>query len=125
MLGYALEAEAGVASEGILLGEGVVVSVDFRLRREAIALDVIEVFAAVVDELRTPVASSNIEKAQIQIRTQLGSRDLPLVLNVAPSTYSTLQGGGAGDARINVHGFNQNNLAVMINGVPVNDMENG
>lgn len=37
------------------------VSVDFRLRREAIALDVIEVFAAVADESRTPVAFSNIE----------------------------------------------------------------
>ena len=34
------------------------------------------------------------------------------------------QGGGAGDARINVS-FNQRNVAVMINGIPVNDMENG
>lgn len=61
MPGYALEAEAGPASERILLGEGAVGSVDFRLRREAIALDVIEVFAAVADESRTPVAFSNIE----------------------------------------------------------------
>ena len=123
VLGYALEAEGGLAAEGIVLEAGAVASVDFGLRREAIALDAIEVFATVADESRTPVAFSNIEKAQI--RTQLGSRDLPLVLNVTPSTYSTLQGGGAGDARINVRGFNQNNLAVMINGVPVNDMENG
>ncbi|MEJ2546149.1 MAG: TonB-dependent receptor plug domain-containing protein, partial [Calditrichaceae bacterium] len=36
-----------------------------------------------------------------------------------------MQGGGAGDARINVRGFTQRNMAVMINGVPVNDMENG
>ena len=34
-------------------------------------------------------------------------------------------GGGAGDARVNVRGFNQRNIAIMINGVPVNDMENG
>ena len=47
------------------------------------------------------------------------------MLNVTPSVYSTAQGGGAGDARINVRGFNQRNTAVMINGVPVNDMENG
>ena len=39
--------------------------------------------------------------------------------------YATNQGGGAGDARINVRGFNQRNVAVMINGIPVNDMENG
>ena len=42
-----------------------------------------------------------------------------------PNVYSTNQGGGAGDARINVRGFNQRNVAIMINGIPVNDMENG
>ena len=36
-----------------------------------------------------------------------------------------LQGGGAGDARTYVCGFSQNNLAVMISGVPVNEMDNG
>jgi hypothetical protein len=46
-------------------------------------------------------------------------------LNTTPSVYATHQGGGAGDARINVRGFNQRNVAVMINGVPQNDMENG
>ncbi|MEM9991384.1 MAG: TonB-dependent receptor, partial [Bacteroidota bacterium] len=42
-----------------------------------------------------------------------------------PSVYVTKQGGGFGDARINVRGFDQSNTAVMINGIPVNDMENG
>ena len=106
-----------------MLEAGEVVSIDFELRPEAIALDAIEVFATVTDESRTPVAFSTIEKSRI--RAQLGSRDLPLILNVAPSTYSTMQGGGAGDARINVRGFSQRNTAVMINGVPVNDMEDG
>jgi len=48
-----------------------------------------------------------------------------MVLNVTPSVYATQQGGGAGDARVNVRGFDQRNTAIMINGVPVNDMENG
>ena len=56
---------------------------------------------------------------------RLGSQDLPMALNLTPSVYATQQGGGAGDARINVRGFNQRNVAVMINGVPQNDMENG
>ena len=55
----------------------------------------------------------------------LGSQDIPMILNTTPSVYATQQGGGAGDARINVRGFNQRNVAVMINGVPQNDMENG
>ena len=56
---------------------------------------------------------------------RLGSQDVPMALSTTPSVYATQQGGGAGDARINVRGFNQRNVAVMINGVPQNDMENG
>lgn len=74
-------------------------------------------------ERETPVAISNIDSKQIE--EQLGSRDIPLILNSTPSVYSTVGGGGAGDARINVRGFDQRNVAIMINGVPVNDMENG
>ena len=39
--------------------------------------------------------------------------------------YATQGGGGTGDSRISVRGFDQRNVAVLINGVPVNDMENG
>ena len=70
---------------------------------------------------KTAVAYSNVSKEEIALR--LGSQDIPLALNTIPSVYSTNQGGGAGDARINVRGFNQRNVAVMINGIPVNDME--
>jgi hypothetical protein len=46
------------------------------------------------------------------------------MLNNTPSVYATKSGGGFGDSRVNIRGFNQNNIAVLINGVPVNDMEN-
>jgi len=71
----------------------------------------------------TPVAFTNIDKKQMEFN--LGSKDVPLVLNTAPSVFATDNGGGAGDARINVRGFNQRNLGIMINGIPINDMENG
>jgi iron complex outermembrane recepter protein len=118
MIGYGRQ-----AVEGVMLAAGESKTLDFRLGQEAISLDALEVFATRAIERKTPVAFSNVSKVQIQ--NQLGSRDLPLVLNVTPSVYATAQGGGAGDARINVRGFNQRNTAVMINGVPVNDMENG
>jgi iron complex outermembrane receptor protein len=97
--------------------------VDFQLAVEAVTLGGIEVFANRAEERRTPVAFTDVDKTQLQ--QQLGSRDLPLVMATTPSVYSTVSGGGAGDARINVRGFSQRNTAVMINGVPVNDMENG
>ena len=105
----------------VVLESGGAAVLDFELTPTALALGGIEVLAERAEERRTPVAFTDVSKAEIQ--AQLGSRDLPLVLNVTPSVYATAQGGGAGDARINVRGFNQRNTAVMINGVPVNDME--
>ncbi len=118
MIGYGPQSATGVSLES-----GQSLALDFSLSQEAIAFDALEVFATRAQDRQTPVAFTNVSKTQIQ--NQLGSRDLPLVLNVTPSVYATAQGGGAGDARINVRGFNQRNTAVMINGVPVNDMENG
>jgi len=83
----------------------------------------INVIADRAKERETPVAFSNVNAAQIE--NQLGSMDLPMIMNITPGVYATMQGGGAGDARINVRGFDQRNVAIMINGVPVNDMENG
>ena len=99
------------------------VSADFQIVLTSQSLAAMEVFASRAVDRKTPVAFSTVDQTQIQ--RELGSRDLPLVLNVTPSVYGTAQGGGAGDARVNVRGFNQRNVAIMINGVPVNDMENG
>ncbi len=118
MIGYGLE-----ALDDVILEAGGTFEANFALGTEAIALDALEVFSTRAIERKTPVAYTDVPKVQIQ--NQLGSRDLPMVLNVTPSVYATQQGGGAGDARINVRGFNQRNTAIMINGVPVNDMENG
>jgi hypothetical protein len=118
MIGYGLE-----AVEDVVLQAGSTFQANFTLGTEAIALDVLEVFATRAIERQTPVAYTDVPKVQIQ--NQLGSRDLPMVLNVTPSVYASAQGGGAGDARINVRGFSQRNTAIMVNGVPVNDMENG
>tara|TARA_B100000029_G_scaffold409222_1_gene410733 strand:- start:4987 stop:7716 length:2730 start_codon:yes stop_codon:yes gene_type:complete len=98
------------------------VSINFVLEVDAVVLSDIEVLASRADE-NTPVAYTNVGKEELEFR--LGSQDVPMALSTTPSVYATQQGGGAGDARINVRGFNQRNVAVMINGVPQNDMENG
>ncbi len=71
----------------------------------------------------TPVAFTELSKEIIA--KELGSQDIPLVLNSTPSVYATTDGGAAGDARINVRGFSQRNVSILINGVPTNDVENG
>ena len=100
----------------------IVGTVNFDLEEDVLAMSALEVLASRADET-TPVAYTNVSKEDLEFR--LGSQDIPMALNTTPSVYATGQGGGAGDARINVRGFNQRNVAVMINGVPQNDMENG
>ncbi|PLX10029.1 MAG: TonB-dependent receptor [Marinilabiliales bacterium] len=94
-----------------------------KLKATSTLLKGVDIIADRAKDRETPVAVSNVTKAEIE--ETLGSQDIPLIMNNTPSVYSTQQGGGAGDARINVRGFNQNNIAIMINGVPINDMENG
>ncbi len=114
VIGYADESESVNVSGDV--------TVNFSLKTSVLELSALEVLASRAGE-KTPVAYTNITKAEVEAR--LGSQDIPMILNTTPSVYATQQGGGAGDARINVRGFNQRNVAVMINGVPQNDMENG
>ena len=94
-----------------------------RFRMETLIMQEAVVSADVVISRKTPVAFTNVLPAQIQ--EELAGRDLPLVLNTTPGVYATQQGGGDGDARVTIRGFDQTNLAVMVDGVPMNDMENG
>merc|ERR1712070_1171110 len=56
---------------------------------------------------------------------KVGNQEFPEIMNNTPGVYATKQGGGYGDSRISVRGFTQRNTAFLINGQPVNDMENG
>jgi hypothetical protein len=88
----------------------------------SVEFDEIEVIGNMVKD-NVPIAVTKIPTQKIV--EELGSRDLPMLLNGTAGVYATTQGGGDGDARINVRGFDQRNVGVMIDGVPVNDMENG
>ena len=90
---------------------------------DALSEILISGIADLAKDRQTPVAVSTIRAAEIQ--EKLGSQELPEILNNTPSIYATKQGGGFGDSRINIRGFDTSNSAVMINGIPVNDMENG
>lgn len=89
----------------------------------AVGLSEVNVIASVAIDRRTPVAVSTLKGDQIE--ALVGNQEYVEVLRNTPSIYATKGSGGYGDSRINVRGFDQRNTAVMINGIPVNDMENG
>lgn len=90
---------------------------------DAIGLAEVEVVASVAVDRKTPVAVSTIKPEVLE--EKLGTQEFPEILKSTPGVYATKSGGGYGDSRINLRGFSSTNIAVMINGVPVNDMESG
>jgi hypothetical protein len=86
-------------------------------------LNTVEVFADYAKFRETPVAFSTIESRQIA--EELAGRDLAMLANSTPGVYASETGGGTGDARVTIRGFDDRNIAVLIDGIPVNDMENG
>ncbi len=93
------------------------------LESNAIGLKDVVVTSSVAIRRKTPVAISVIEPEMLE--TKLSSQEFPEILKSTPGVYATKQGGGYGDSRINLRGFESANIAVMVNGVPVNDMEWG
>ncbi|MFN5371775.1 MAG: TonB-dependent receptor domain-containing protein [Bacteroidia bacterium] len=110
-----------LASEKSIVVSGKSLELNFSLKVKE--LREVEVVSDIAIARETPVAFSNISPVKIQ--EQLGSQDLPMILNSTPGVYATQQGGGDGDARISIRGFNQQNVLVLIDGVPMNDMANG
>jgi len=97
--------------------------VNLTFKMKTIVLDEISIVGDVARSRETPVAFTTLLPDQIEER--LAGQDIPMLLNKTPGVYATEQGGGDGDARITIRGFSQRNVAVMLDGIPVNDMENG
>ena len=93
---------------------------------DSINLAEVVVSSGVIDlakERETPIAVSNITAQEVQLK--VGNLEFPEIMNKTPGVYATKQGGGYGDSRISLRGFDQRNTSFLINGQPVNDMENG
>ena len=72
---------------------------------------------------KTPVAVSNVMMDYIE--EKMGTQEFPEILKATPGVHANKEGGGYGDSEIYMRGFDNTNTATVINGVPVNDMENG
>lgn len=93
------------------------------LEIESTMLNDVVVTQSVAKTRETPVALSEVSAATIDVK--LGNQEFPEVLKTTPGVWATKDGGGFGDSKINMRGFQAANVAVMINGVPINDMEWG
>jgi outer membrane cobalamin receptor len=72
---------------------------------------------------QTPIAASTVGKVYIEEKG--AGAEFPELLKAVPGVMTSKGGGGYGDSRINIRGFSSNNVALLINGIPVNDVEAG
>src|SRR5690606_6190068 len=72
---------------------------------------------------KTPIAVSSIPIKVIQ--EKIGTQDVTMTLVNTPSVYVSGQSGGFGDTNMRVRGFEQDNTAFLLNGQPINGMEDG
>lgn len=93
------------------------------LQPDDISLEGVTVTGTMAFDRKTPVAVSNITAEEIE--EKMGGQEFVEVLKESPGVHANKQGGGWGDSEIYMRGFDNTNVATMVNGVPMNDMENG
>ncbi|MBO6605582.1 TonB-dependent receptor [Psychroserpens sp.] len=89
--------------------------------------EVIVVGTGVIDiaeARKTPVAVSTIRGKDIQLKIS-GNSEFTESMKNTPSVYVSNQAGGFGDSRIFLRGFDDTNTAFLLNGQPINSVEDG
>ncbi len=88
--------------------------------------DVVIIGKGVIDvakDRETPVAVSLIKKQEIKDKS--GNQEFPMIMKNTPSIFVGSESVGYGEASMSIRGFDQSNTAFLINGQPVNGMEDG
>ena len=89
--------------------------------------EIVIVGSGVIDlaeDRKTPVAVSTIQGKDIQLKAS-GNVEFGEAMKNTPSVYVSNQSGGFGDSQIFLRGFDQTNTAFLLNGQPINGMEDG
>ncbi|MGI9526897.1 MAG: TonB-dependent receptor [Weeksellaceae bacterium] len=76
------------------------------------------------EDRQTPIATSVISAVEIQERA-VGNVEFPEAMKNTPNVYVANQAGGFGDSQMFLRGFDQSNTAFLLNGQPINGMEDG
>jgi iron complex outermembrane receptor protein len=98
------------------------IALQFSLYQRAIEVADIVVTGAPARERETPVAFSNVGRDEIAKRYTL--QDIPMLLNELPGVYSYSEtGADIGYTYLQIRGFSQDRIGVMLNGIPLNDPE--
>lgn len=89
----------------------------------AILLDEINISAGIVNVNKSPLRIKTVEKDEISLRST--GRTFPELVGMTPGVFATSESGSYGDAKINIRGFKQENISVLLNGIPISGLTSG
>lgn len=87
------------------------------------SLDEIILSASFIRERQSPLRLSTVDRSAIEKRG-MGQTYPELIKNI-PGIYATSESGSYGDAKINIRGFKQENISVLLNGIPISGLVTG
>lgn len=111
-----------VKKQSVTVAAGQETVLEIALTPTVLVGQTVVVTATRAKERETPVAFTNVDATEIARR--YWAQDMPMLLSELPNVYAySDNGNGIGYSYMRMRGFDQRRIAVMLNGVPLNDAE--
>ena len=90
---------------------------------DTLTLREVTVRANFSDVSRSALRLVTLDAAKLQEKAS--ARTFPELMKGIPSLYATSESGSYGDAKLNIRGFGQDNISVLLNGIPISGLVTG
>ena len=77
----------------------------------------------IAKDRKTPIASSTIRG--FELKERIGNKDFAEVTTNIPGVYTSKSNGSFSESNMFIRGYKQDNMALMIDGIPLSDVETG
>ena len=88
-----------------------------------LSLQEVTVRTHLADANTTPLNLTTITPQKIRLHST--SPNYVMMLQGVPGVYATASTGSYGDASLNIRGFKQDNIAILLNGIPIQGLTSG
>ena len=93
------------------------------IRQDTLTLQEVTVQASFSPLSHSPLRLKTIDEQEL--RSRAAARTYPELMKGIPGLYATSESGSYGDAKLNIRGFRQENIAVLLNGIPISGLTSG
>ena len=90
---------------------------------DTLTLQEVTVNASFSSPKNSPLRLTTVDNETLKARA--AARTYPELLKGIPGVYATAETGSYGDAKFNIRGFGQENISVLLNGIPISGLTSG